>query len=103
MSELKDYVEYTFTWISTIDARTCRKCLGLHGYVFQRQDVFQHFLWHPFWGNVWDLDADHSLTHGNTPRYCRCRLHVDAMVDLSKASWFKDMLRETKRLTGYAF
>jgi hypothetical protein len=88
MSELEGIVTYTFKWISTVDARTCRKCRGLHGYVFQGQDLFQNVLWHPIWGDVWDLDADHSLAHGNQPHNCRCRLHVDAMVDLSKATWF---------------
>lgn len=36
------------------------------------QDIYQHVLWHPIWGDIWDLDNDEPLTHPN----CKCYLEV---------------------------
>jgi hypothetical protein len=55
------------TWIDA-----CHVCAALDGQTFTDQDLFQHTLWSPIWGDIWDLDNDLPLTHPN----CKCRLEV---------------------------
>jgi hypothetical protein len=89
MSKLPDNaVTYIFSWHSMGDA--CPKCAALNGQDFQDQDIYQETLWHPIWGDIWDLVADHSLAHPN----CRCSLEVRV-----KVNW--DQLRETGQLQNY--
>jgi hypothetical protein len=76
------YIQTTFVWHSMGDA--CLQCAQLNGSVFTDQDIFQSTVWSPFWGDVWDLDAGHPLTHGHTGINCRCTLEVHILFDWSK-------------------
>ena len=82
MSELEGIATYIFTWFSHADA--CKKCLALNGRDFHDQDLFQEVLWDPIWGDLWDLNADHSLAHGRQQYNCRCQLTVRVEFDWSK-------------------
>lgn len=70
--------KYSFTW-HTGWLEPCKKCASLDGQVFTDQDLFQHALYSPIWGDLWDLDNDLPLTHPN----CKCYLDVqyDATLD----------------------
>lgn len=65
-------VTYTFVWHSLSDA--CPKCQDLNGRQFFEQDIFQNTLKDSVYGDIWNLDADHTLAHPN----CRCQLEVHA-------------------------
>ena len=65
-----EYISYIFAWHSLGDA--CPKCQRLNGREWRDQDLFQNTLWDSFEGNIWNLDADHTLAHPN----CRCQLEV---------------------------
>ena len=80
--KLQDVATYIFTWFSLSDA--CRKCRALNGRDFHDQDLFQEVLWDPVWGDLWDLNADHSLAHGREQHNCRCQLTVRVEFDWSK-------------------
>jgi len=67
-------ISYVFTWHSLSDA--CPKCRSLNGQEFRDQDLFQQRLFSHIWGDIWDLDADHSLAHGEQQYNCRCQLEV---------------------------
>jgi hypothetical protein len=56
------------------------------------QDIFQNVLWDVFWGNIWNLDADHSLAHPN----CRCQLAV--RVETASPEAVREMLATAKAL-----
>ncbi len=71
-------IEYVFTWHSLSDA--CLKCQGLNGREWHDQDIFQNTLWDPIWGNLWDFNSDHTLSHPN----CRCQLEVRVTVHLEE-------------------
>jgi hypothetical protein len=86
---------YTFTWISEPDA--CEQCLKLNG-TYEGQSLYQHALIHPFYGEVWDLDADLPLTHGHTGINCRCRLEVHVTIDYTKLNMGK-LLETSKEFT----
>jgi len=74
MTEFEDIATYIFTWHAFSDA--CRKCRYLDGKEWSDQDLFQEVLWDPIWGDIWDLDAGHSLAHGREQYNCRCQLTV---------------------------
>lgn len=64
-------VDYAFVWHALADA--CPKCKSLNARQWREgQDIYKNVLWDTFWGNIWDLNADHSLAHPN----CRCQLEV---------------------------
>ena len=75
-------------WQALSDA--CKKCAVLNGREWRDQNLYQNVLWDPVWGNLWDLDADHSLAHGVKQYNCRCQLTV--RVEFDWANW--DVLRE---------
>ncbi len=76
--QVEDYIEYVFAWHSLSDA--CEKCRHLNGREWRDQDLFGEVLWDSIWGNLWDLNADHPLTHIN----CRCQLEVRVIFNEDK-------------------
>jgi len=74
-------------------ADACLQCSQLNGQTFEDQDVFQHTLWSPFWGDIWDLDGDRPLTHGGTGINCRCQLEVRGVFDWTKIDSLEEMQR----------
>jgi hypothetical protein len=82
LSEVQDYITYTFMWHALMDA--CPECRQLNGRVFEGQNIWQNTLWDPFWGDIWDLNIDMPLTHGGTGAHCRCQLEVQAHFDWAK-------------------
>lgn len=93
---LSEVVTYTFVWHIQPDA--CPKCRALNGIVARDQDLFASVLIGPYGSSIWDLDADRSLMHGGVGT-CRCGLEVIAEVDLSKASWFQDILNTARKVS----
>jgi len=75
-------IRYVFTWHALSDC--CPKCRHLNGKEYRDQDLFQNTLWDVFWGDIWDLDADHTLVHPN----CRCQLELRVDVNLNKLPSF---------------
>ena len=73
---MSEVISYVFMWQALSDA--CPKCQALNGKEWLDQDLFHHTLWDSIYGDIWDLDADHPLTHPN----CRCQLTVRVAVDL---------------------
>lgn len=71
-------ISYVFVWHALTDA--CQKCRRLNGKEFHDQDLFQDVLWDSIEGNIWDLNADHSLTHP----HCRCQLEVRTTFDWNR-------------------
>ena len=67
---------YVFKWNALSDA--CPKCQRLNQREWTDQDLFANRLTDVFEGDIWDLDADHTLAHPN----CRCQLavRVDAKI-----------------------
>ncbi len=63
--------KFTFVWHTTW-MNPCPRCQSLNGRVFTDQDLFQHTLWDPIYGDLWDLDNDFPLIHPN----CKCVLEV---------------------------
>lgn len=70
MTDTEYGLTYIFMWHSLSDA--CPKCRHLDGKEWRDQDLYQDVLWDYFFGNIWDLNANHPLTHPN----CRCQLEV---------------------------
>jgi hypothetical protein len=95
MSELEDVASYIFMWNSLSDA--CPTCASLNGQDFRDQDIYQEVLWSPIWGNIWNLNADHSMAHGGAQHNCRCQLTVRVEFDWNKWSVIKE-LREANSL-----
>ena len=65
---------YVFAWHSLSDA--CPKCQRLNGREWRDQDLFANRLYDVFEGDIWDLDASHTLAHPN----CRCQLEVRVIM-----------------------
>lgn len=80
MSTVNHTISYVFRWVGIIDERSCKKCRRLIGREWRDQDLFQHVLWDPFEGDIFDLDAGVPLTHPN----CRCTVTVEIIVDEPK-------------------
>jgi len=76
--EVDQAFSYVFAWHALSDA--CPKCQSLNGQEFYDQDLFQEVLYSPIWGDLWDLNNDHPLTHPN----CRCQLEVRVNVDVTQ-------------------
>lgn len=90
---MSDGFSYAFRWNALSDA--CPKCRQLNGREWHDQDLFQGVLWDSIWGNIWNLDAGHSLAHPN----CRCQLSVRVNVafrDLQVE--FENLLRVLRAL-----
>jgi len=83
-------INYVFMWHCLSDA--CEKCRSLNGREWREQDLFKEVLWDMFYGDIWDLNANHSLAHPN----CRCQLEVRVeSVDLERLDGFAT-LKELK-------
>jgi len=94
MSEVEDAISYVFMWHALSDA--CPKCQALNGKEWLDQDLFTHTVWDSVYGDVWDLDADHSLAHGAQQYNCRCQLEVRVAVELDELNEyaeFRELLR----------
>jgi len=87
--ELRGIATYIFTWQSLSDA--CKRCAALNGREYRDQNIYQEVLWDQWYGNIWDLNADHSLAHGARQYNCRCLLTVRVEVDLNKVDWIQDL------------
>jgi len=85
MSNVDDALTYIFTWHSLSDA--CPKCRSLNGQEFHDQDLFQERLFSHIWGDIWNLDADHTLAHPN----CRCQLEVRVIVEIEELPEYNDL------------
>jgi len=81
-SKMSEAISYIFTWHSLSD--TCPKCQRLNGKEYREQDLFQERLWDMIEGDIWDLDANHSLAHGKHQYNCRCQLEVRVIVEIEK-------------------
>ena len=106
MSGLEDIASYIFMWISHLDVKACKKCRALHGQEFRDQDIYQETLWSAIYGDVWDLNADHSLAHGRAQHNCRCQVTVRVEFDWDKWRVLQDIkeehfLRKGRMMTAY--
>lgn len=86
-----EWVEYVFAWHALSDA--CPKCISLNGREYRDQNLFQEVLWDPWYGNIWNLDAGHSLAHPN----CRCQVEVRVITKPSTIQHELDLLLQTLR------
>lgn len=86
----EEYINYVFLWHSLADA--CLKCRSLNGQEFHDQDLFQHVLWSPIWGDIFDLDLGLPLTHGGPGNNCRCQCEVLAHVNLRQINELDEFL-----------
>jgi hypothetical protein len=75
----QETIQCKFTW-QTGGADPCQKCASLNGLSWI-QDINEPVLHDPFFGDLWDLDADQSLVHPN----CKCSLLVS--VELHLEEW----------------
>jgi hypothetical protein len=94
MSEAEELVTYVFTWHALSDA--CPKCQNLNGKEWHDQDIFQEILWDPIWGNLWNLDLNHSLAHGRKQYNCRCQLEVRVEFhpeEIKELNTLQDLMR----------
>jgi hypothetical protein len=66
-------------------------CAGLNGYIWTDYDIYQSVLWHPFYGDVWNLDLDAPLTHGGSGRNCRCWLSIRTFIVWSEIKEISDL------------
>lgn len=99
MSNVEGVISYVFTWHSHVDAKSCQKCLALNGREWRDQDLFQERLYDMFYGDVWDLNADHSLAHGGHQHNCRCQLTVRVeRVEIEKLDSWIDFSRYVERM-----
>lgn len=73
--DFADCITYIFSWHSLQDS--CPKCATLNGETWENQDLFQHTLKDPVYGDIWDLDNDCTLAHPN----CRCNLEVNYIIN----------------------
>ncbi len=78
-------ISYVFVWHCLSDA--CPKCQSLNGHEWHDQDIFQETLWDAIWGNLWDFNSDHTLSHPN----CRCQLEVRTIIDWNKFVEIKEL------------
>jgi hypothetical protein len=97
MSDVEQAITYVFAWHALSDA--CPKCQNLNGREWHDQDLFQGVLWDPIWGNVWNLDADHSMAHGDFQYNCRCQLEVRVNFDITQVEEYV-VLMDTITLYG---
>ncbi len=69
----------TLTWNTHGCVEPCQTCASLDGLSWE-QDINESILHDPFFGDIWDLDADQSLVHPS----CRCNLIVEAKINLDE-------------------
>lgn len=81
-SKMSAPVNYIFTWHALSDA--CPKCQRLNGREVYDRDIFDEKLWMLGEGEVWDLDANHSMAHCKHDS-CNCRCQLEVRVEPSKS------------------
>lgn len=91
---MSEQIEYVFVWHALSDA--CPICRTLNGHEFHDQNLYQNVLWHPIYGNVWNLDADRTGAHPN----CRCQLEVRVHIDMNKSRAYTDFIDVLDLLSG---
>jgi len=91
--DLKNALIYRFTWTTMHDGHVCKKCDVLDGVTWETLELTP-ILTHPLFGDVYDLETDQSLTHGSFAISCRCFLHVEVEVDLSKVPTMANLSNE---------
>lgn len=79
----------TFTWQVLGDP--CRQCQSLAGYTWIDTDIYAGTLWHPIWGDVWNLDLGIPLTHGGTGVNCKCYLDIKVTVNFKEIKTLDDL------------
>lgn len=90
MSTIDEAITYIFKWNALSDA--CPKCRRLNGREFYDQDINQGVLWGLGEGEIWNLDADHSMAHcKHSACNCRCQLAVRVECDWSKWEPLKEL------------
>jgi len=89
---MSEPISYVFSWRALSDA--CPKCQALNGQEWNDQDLFQNTLWDPIYGDIWNLDADHTLAHPN----CRCQLEVRVNFDITQLEEYVSFERLMKEL-----
>jgi hypothetical protein len=80
---------YTFTWRNLFDP--CKRCYALRGYTWTDADIYDGVLWHPIWGDVWNLDLDLPLTHGGSGINCKCFLDIQTTVVWNEIKELEDL------------
>jgi len=98
MSTKEDYISYVFAWHSLSDA--CDKCKKLDGREWHDQNIYQGRLWDYIYGDVWNLDGNHSMAHGMYQYNCRCQLEVRVIFDWDKIREL-NLLQQTLSHYGY--
>lgn len=84
-SKMSEAITYVFRWRTAGDERVCPVCAPLNEREWTQQDLFQPMLFDEVSGMpIWNLDADHSLAHGDEPYNCRCHLEVEVNVSLDE-------------------
>jgi len=78
-------ITYELLW-ETFAADACPRCQHLNGATWTLKTL-TGTLSHPSEGDIYDLDADLSLTHPN----CRCFLLITPQIDLEKTELFQAM------------
>jgi len=94
MSVAEELVTYVFKWVTVVDERTCKRCLELDGKEWYGQDLFESAVWDDIYGEVWGLNAEHSLLHPN----CRCQLQITVEIHVNEIEIYE--LTVGKRLSG---
>ena len=79
-------VSYTFAWHALSDS--CPKCQHLDGREWPEQNIYQNTLFDYLFGDVWDLNNDHSLAHPN----CRCQLELRVHIDMNKMDSLTELI-----------
>jgi len=97
-SYASDGITYTFTWRAQGDA--CPECANLNGRSWTGQDIFQGTLYDAFWGDIWNLDDDRSMTHGGSGSQCRCKIDVTVHFDWNKIAEVHDLNELTNLLSS---
>lgn len=79
-------IEYTFIWHTVMDSKTCLICASLNGLTWKNQSPFDIKL-RAQGRDVWDLLADHPLTHPN----CRCYIEMQVKVHLDNLKSYTEV------------
>jgi hypothetical protein len=87
-------ISFTVTWHAFNDA--CPKCQTLNNYVWKIPEVLETTLIHPTFGDVYDFDADVSLTHPN----CRCWVEIEPEFTLENDPLYSSFLSGVAEFSG---
>ena len=88
--EEDEAITYIFKWNALSDA--CPRCQALNGREWRDQNIYQGTLWDVIYGDIWNLDAGHSMAHcRHDSCNCRCQLAVRVECDWSKYEELKQL------------